>query len=124
MLIVIITSFSINFFAYITWFNPPISGEKNLSGVIISSLDPLPKITSAACNAGYEPLSSNIITSSSIWTVPAITSHVEQAKSLPNVNYIGYVNNDEIRKKLPSYDVYCFPSILIIINNIQYVFLK
>mgnify|MGYP001230264530 FL=1 len=35
----------------------------------------------------------------------------EQAKSLPNVNYIGYVNNDEIRKKLPSYDVYCFPSI-------------
>ena len=35
----------------------------------------------------------------------------EQAKSLPNVNYIGYVSNDEIRKKLPDYDVYCFPSI-------------
>ena len=25
----------------------------------------------------------------------------EQAKSLPNVNYIGYVSNDEIRKKFP-----------------------
>jgi len=35
----------------------------------------------------------------------------EQAKSLPNVNYIGYVSNDEIRKRLPNYDVYCFPSI-------------
>ena len=35
----------------------------------------------------------------------------DQAKSLPNVNYIGYVSNDEIRKKLPDYDVYCFPSI-------------
>ena len=35
----------------------------------------------------------------------------EQAKSLPNVNYVGYVSNDEIRKKLPDYDVYCFPSI-------------
>ena len=35
----------------------------------------------------------------------------DQAKSLPNVNYIGYVSNDEIRNKLPNYDVYCFPSI-------------
>jgi glycosyltransferase involved in cell wall biosynthesis len=35
----------------------------------------------------------------------------EQAKALPNVNYIGYVSNEEIRKKLQEYDLYCFPSI-------------
>tara|TARA_Y100001973_G_C5165246_1_gene315748 strand:+ start:524 stop:1459 length:936 start_codon:yes stop_codon:yes gene_type:complete len=35
----------------------------------------------------------------------------EQAKALPNVNYIGYVNNEEIRKRLQEYDLYCFPSI-------------
>jgi|TARA_R100000149_G_scaffold33255_1_gene12734 glycosyltransferase involved in cell wall biosynthesis len=35
----------------------------------------------------------------------------DQAKSLPNVNYIGYVSNDEIRKRLQNYDVFCFPSI-------------
>jgi glycosyltransferase involved in cell wall biosynthesis len=35
----------------------------------------------------------------------------EQAKALPNVNYIGYVTNEEIRKKLQTYDVFCFPSI-------------
>ena len=34
----------------------------------------------------------------------------DQAKSLPNVNYIGYVSNDEIRKRLQNYDVFCFPS--------------
>ena len=35
----------------------------------------------------------------------------EQAKALPNINYIGYVSNEEIRKKLQEYDLYCFPSI-------------
>jgi UDP-glucose:(glucosyl)LPS alpha-1,2-glucosyltransferase len=35
----------------------------------------------------------------------------DQAKALPNVNYIGYVSNEEIRKNLQSYDLYCFPSI-------------
>ena len=32
----------------------------------------------------------------------------EQAKALPNVNYIGYVKNEEIRNRLQSYDLYCF----------------
>jgi glycosyltransferase involved in cell wall biosynthesis len=35
----------------------------------------------------------------------------EQAKALPNVNYVGYVSNEEIRKRLQEYDLYCFPSI-------------
>ena len=35
----------------------------------------------------------------------------EQAKKLPNVNYIGYVSNDEIRKRIQDYDLYVFPSI-------------
>ncbi len=35
----------------------------------------------------------------------------DQAKKLPNVNYIGYVSNDEIRKRIQDYDLYVFPSI-------------
>jgi glycosyltransferase involved in cell wall biosynthesis len=35
----------------------------------------------------------------------------DQAKELPNVNYIGYRPNDFILKKLPNYHLYVYPSI-------------
>ena len=35
----------------------------------------------------------------------------EKAKSLPNVNYMGYCPHDELVGKLKEYDVNCFPSI-------------
>ncbi len=35
----------------------------------------------------------------------------EQAEKLPNVNYIGYKPNEYILKKMPSYDMFVYPSI-------------
>tara|TARA_A100001011_G_scaffold261857_1_gene270374 strand:- start:5257 stop:6192 length:936 start_codon:yes stop_codon:yes gene_type:complete len=35
----------------------------------------------------------------------------EQAEKLPNVNYIGYKPNEYILKKMPSYDLFVYPSI-------------
>lgn len=35
----------------------------------------------------------------------------EQAKKLPNVNYIGYKPNEYILEKMPSYDMFVYPSI-------------
>ena len=35
----------------------------------------------------------------------------EQAKSLPNVNYIGYKPNEYIREVIPNYDMFVYPSI-------------
>jgi len=35
----------------------------------------------------------------------------EQAKKLPNVNYIGYKPNEYILEKMPSYDMFIYPSI-------------
>ena len=35
----------------------------------------------------------------------------EQARKLPNVNYIGYRSNDFILQKLPNYHMYAYPSI-------------
>jgi len=35
----------------------------------------------------------------------------DQAKSLPNVNYIGYRPNEYIREHLPDYNMYAYPSI-------------
>jgi len=35
----------------------------------------------------------------------------EQAKSLPNVNYIGYKPNEYIREMMPNYDMFVYPSI-------------
>jgi glycosyltransferase involved in cell wall biosynthesis len=34
----------------------------------------------------------------------------EKAKSLPNVNYMGYIEHSELMKKLHTYDVYIHPS--------------
>jgi glycosyltransferase involved in cell wall biosynthesis len=39
------------------------------------------------------------------------TKLYEKAKSLPNVNYMGYCNHKELVGKLKDYDVNCFPSI-------------
>ena len=35
----------------------------------------------------------------------------EQAKQLPNVNYIGYKPNEYIREMMPNYDMFVYPSI-------------
>ena len=35
----------------------------------------------------------------------------EQAKELPNVNYIGYKPNEYIREMMPNYDMFVYPSI-------------
>src|SRR5210317_2201256 len=35
----------------------------------------------------------------------------EQAEKLPNVNYIGYKPNEYIRKTMPNYDMFVYPSI-------------
>ena len=35
----------------------------------------------------------------------------EQARQLPNVNYIGYKPNEYIREHLPDYNMYAYPSI-------------
>jgi len=35
----------------------------------------------------------------------------EQAKKLPNVNYIGYKPNEYIKKMMPQYDMFVYPSI-------------
>jgi UDP-glucose:(glucosyl)LPS alpha-1,2-glucosyltransferase len=35
----------------------------------------------------------------------------EQAEKLPNVNYIGYKSNEYILEKMPSYDMFVYPSI-------------
>ena len=35
----------------------------------------------------------------------------EQAKSLPNVNYIGYKPNEYILEQMPNYDMFVYPSI-------------
>ncbi len=35
----------------------------------------------------------------------------EQAKQLPNVNYIGYKPNEFIKKMMPTYDMFVYPSI-------------
>jgi glycosyltransferase involved in cell wall biosynthesis len=35
----------------------------------------------------------------------------EQAKQLPNVNYIGYKPNEYIREMMPNYDMFVYPSV-------------
>ena len=35
----------------------------------------------------------------------------EQAKQLPNVNYIGYKPNEYIKEIMPNYDMFVYPSI-------------
>ena len=35
----------------------------------------------------------------------------EQAKKLPNVNYIGYKPNEHIKEMMPQYDMFVYPSI-------------
>jgi UDP-glucose:(glucosyl)LPS alpha-1,2-glucosyltransferase len=39
------------------------------------------------------------------------TALYEQAKQLPNVNYIGYKPNEYIREMMPNYDMFVYPSI-------------